>query len=95
METGLTNVFSYAKLASQKNLLSVTPAKPISHFPKPTDGDYYNGYMERYFIQKVNDINAPIFEIDVSYRKRAVLKSTFNYALIKLPFKAQIITRNF
>ena len=36
-----------------------------------------------------------IFEIDVSYRKRAVLKSTFNYALIKLPFKAQIITRSF
>jgi len=36
-----------------------------------------------------------IFEIDVSYRKLAVLKSTFPYALIKLPFKAQIITRTF
>jgi len=64
METGLTNVFSYAKLALNKNLPSVTPARPISYFPKPTDGDYYNGYIERYFIQKANDINAPIFEIE-------------------------------
>ena len=64
METGLTNVFSYAKLALYKNLPSVTPARPISYFPKPTDGDYYNGYIERYFIQKANDINAPIFEIE-------------------------------
>jgi hypothetical protein len=64
METGLTNVFSYAKLALDKNLPSVTPARPISYFPKPTDGDYYNGYIERYFIQKANDINAPIFEIE-------------------------------
>ena len=64
METGLTNVFSYAKLALDKNLPSVTPSRPISYFPKPTDGDYYNGYIERYFIQKANDINAPIFEIE-------------------------------
>lgn len=64
METGLTNVFSYAKLALAKNLPIVTPARPISYFPKPTDGDYYNGYIERYFIQKANDINAPIFEIE-------------------------------
>lgn len=64
METGLTNVFSYAKLALAKNLPSVTPTRPISYFPKPTDGDYYNGYIERYFIQKANDINAPIFEIE-------------------------------
>jgi hypothetical protein len=64
METGLTNVFSYTKLASQKNLPNVTPARPISYFPKPTDGDYYNRYIERYFIQKANDINAPIFEIE-------------------------------
>ena len=85
METGLTNVFSYAKLALQKNLLSVTPAKPISHFPKPTDGDYYNGYMERYFIQKVNDINAPIFEIDVSKSSGEDFKDY--YAIVSIQWR--------
>jgi large subunit ribosomal protein L16 len=35
-----------------------------------------------------------LFEIAVSRRKIAVLKSTFRFALIKLPVKAQIITRN-
>jgi hypothetical protein len=64
METGLTNVFSYAKLALYKNLPSVTPARPISYFPKPTDGDYYNGYIERYFIQKANDTESTIYEVD-------------------------------
>jgi hypothetical protein len=66
METGLENVFSYAKLAFEKNLISVTPAKPISHIPTPTEDDYYAGYMQRHFVQKANDIDAPIFEIDIN-----------------------------
>ena len=66
METGLTNVFSYAKLISDKGLTNITPAKPISYIPKPTDDDYYTGYIQRHFVQKVNDIDAPIFEIDIN-----------------------------
>ena len=85
METGLTNVFSYTKLASQKNLPNVTPAKPISHFPKPTNGDYYNGYIERYFIQKVNDINAPIFEIDVNNSSGEEFKDY--YAIVSIQWR--------
>jgi hypothetical protein len=85
MEPGLANVFSYTKLASQKNLDSVTPANPISHFPKPTDDDYYNGYMERYFIQKANDIDAPIFEIDVSKSSGEQFKDY--YAIVSIQWR--------
>lgn len=32
--------------------------------PQPEDNDYKRGYIKRYFIQKANDINSPIFEIE-------------------------------
>lgn len=34
------------------------------HIPSPTETDYRIGYIVRYFIQKANDINAPIHEVD-------------------------------
>jgi len=38
--------------------------KKISTFiPEPTDKDYRNGYVKRYFIQKANDNSSPIYEI--------------------------------
>jgi hypothetical protein len=66
MATGLTNVFSYTKLLSQKGAVGISPSKPVSYIPNPTDDDYYSGYIQRHFAQKVNDINAPIFEIDIN-----------------------------
>lgn len=35
----------------------------VTSIPKPNDTDYKRGYIVRYFIQKVNDEGAPIFEI--------------------------------
>ena len=32
--------------------------------PTPDDKDYKRGYIKRYFVQKSNDINSPIFEIE-------------------------------
>lgn len=32
--------------------------------PKPTDVDYLRGYITRYFVQKVNDKNSPIYEVN-------------------------------
>jgi hypothetical protein len=32
--------------------------------PTPTEKDYINGYIVRYFIQKANDLNSFIFEVD-------------------------------
>jgi hypothetical protein len=37
--------------------------KIYTHIPTPSEKDYKNGYIKRYFIQKVNDANAHIFEI--------------------------------
>ena len=36
---------------------------PKTFVPNPSDADYKNGFIERYFIQKVNDKNAQVFEV--------------------------------
>lgn len=38
----------------------------ITYVPNPIDSDYQRGWITRYFVQKTNDINSPIYEIDVS-----------------------------
>ena len=40
--------------------------KTFSHIPKPNNNDYLIGYIVRYFLQKSNYINSPIFEINVN-----------------------------
>jgi hypothetical protein len=49
---------SIIKLKPEFNQVSI-----VSHLPEPTDNDYKKGYIVRYFVQKVNDTNAPIYEI--------------------------------
>lgn len=66
MENGLNNIFAYSKLALNNNLARVSPPKILAYIPNVTDGDYLNGYIERYFVQKVNDVNAPIEEINAN-----------------------------
>jgi len=34
-----------------------------THIPKLTKQDYNRGYINRYFVQKVNDKGSPIFEV--------------------------------
>lgn len=34
-----------------------------TNIPHPTEVDYKRGYISRYFIQKINDVNSNIFEI--------------------------------
>ena len=46
--------------------------KIATHIPTPNSKDYTIGYIKRYFIQKANDVNAPIYEIKQS------LYSSFN-----------------
>jgi hypothetical protein len=41
-----------------------------SSIPTPTDKDYTRGYITRYFAQKANDINSPIYEVsDTEFKK--------------------------
>jgi len=35
-----------------------------THIPSPNKSDYERGYIERYFIQKANDKDAKIYEVD-------------------------------
>jgi len=35
-----------------------------THIPSPKENDYIRGYIVRYFIQKVNDLDSYIYEIE-------------------------------
>ena len=37
---------------------------PTPYVPKPTSFDYDNGYVTRYFVQKSNDVNSRIVEVN-------------------------------
>jgi len=52
----------YNNLISGKTNYSLDFPKTI--VPIPSDTDYENGFIERYFTQKVNDKNSYVFEID-------------------------------
>jgi hypothetical protein len=52
----------YNDLISEKTNYSLDFPKTI--VPTPSDTDYENGFIERYFTQKVNDKNSYVFEID-------------------------------
>jgi len=52
----------YSKLVSGNQSYSLDFPKTI--VPSPTELDYENGFIERYFAQKVNDGNGFVFEID-------------------------------
>jgi hypothetical protein len=64
MSEQLENLFTYTKLKLLKNLNDMTQPFAESHMPIPTDDDYTIGYIDRSFIQKTNDINSHIQEIN-------------------------------
>jgi hypothetical protein len=61
-----------------KNIINLKPEfneiSIITHLPEPTDNDYKKGYIVRYFVQKANDINSPIYEI----KQKAISKLSNN-----------------
>lgn len=52
----------YKDVVNNLNLFNIRFPKTI--VPTPTEDDYVIGFIMRYFVQKVNDDNAHIFEID-------------------------------
>lgn len=56
-----------------------------AHYPKPTQNNYEVGYIRRYFIQKINDINAPIYEISSVESKR--LSEYKNYIIVSIKWR--------
>jgi hypothetical protein len=53
----------YKDLIKDKRIYSLNIPRTI--VPKPTDDDYSNGIIERYFTQKVNDVNGFVYEINL------------------------------
>jgi hypothetical protein len=52
----------YKDIANNLNLFIIK--LPNTIVPSPTNDDYDLGFIMRYFIQKSNDVNSHIFEID-------------------------------
>jgi len=52
----------YKDLIKNKKIYSLNIPKTI--VPSPTDDDYSNGVIDRFFTQKTNDINGFVYEID-------------------------------
>tara|TARA_B110000261_G_scaffold162627_1_gene206669 strand:- start:797 stop:1153 length:357 start_codon:yes stop_codon:yes gene_type:complete len=59
--------------------------KILTYIPKPSKGDYSTGYITRFFIQKVNDISSPIYEINANYSSN--IESKVYYVLTSLDWR--------
>jgi hypothetical protein len=57
----------------------------VTYLPAPTDFDYKNGYITRYFLQKANDFDSPIYEV----KQRALSKYASNsfYTVVSLDWR--------
>jgi uncharacterized protein with ACT and thioredoxin-like domain len=54
----------YSDLVKNKTFYSLEIPKTI--VPVPTSNDYESSFIERYFIQKANDVNGFVYEIDIN-----------------------------
>jgi hypothetical protein len=57
----MINPDRYKKLNS--NLSEYNLPEIVAYIPAPTEIEYKRGYIQRYFVQKSNDINSYIFEV--------------------------------
>lgn len=46
-----------------KNLKQFKIKPPTAFLPKPTEADYANGFIRRYFVRKSNDKNSFVYEV--------------------------------
>jgi hypothetical protein len=66
---------SYNKLVKPSTAL---PNDKVDvYIPTPTPADYGRGYITRYFLQKANDKNSPIFEVNTQTYSRFVSNPLF------------------
>ncbi len=58
--------------------------KIIAHIPNPSENDYKNGFIERYFAQKSNDVDSYIYEIGNDFLGRKELNF---YTIVKVRWR--------
>lgn len=51
--------------------------------PEPTENDYLNGYIQRYFVQKINDKSASIYEVSNTEYSRVLTKPIYTGVSLK------------
>lgn len=56
-----SNINRYNRIKSSS--FRAKERKITAFLPTPTDADYKKGYLDRYFVQKLNDKGAPIYEV--------------------------------
>ena len=62
--------------------ISLQKLKIVTHIPTPTSDDYLSGYVTRFFIQKVNDKNSPIYEVKANYSSKIENKVYYTIAVL-------------
>lgn len=81
---GIKNIVAYKKLLRVKGI-SINSTNVKAFIPTPNEFDYRKGYIQRFFIQKINDKNAAITEINSIDLKN--IQSTNYYNFVKLDWK--------
>ena len=56
--------------------------KIVTYLPTPIEFDYKKGYITRYFLQKANDINSPIYEVKQNAMMKYDSNSFYRYDYI-------------
>ena len=54
-----------------------------THIPTPEENDYEVGYINRYFLQKVNDMDATIYEINSYFQEGVESNGLYKVQTIK------------
>ena len=70
----------YSDLVKNKTFYSLEIPKTI--VPVPTSNDYESSFIERYFIQKANDIHGFVYEIDINEFTRIKSNPYWLYVVI-------------
>jgi hypothetical protein len=70
----------YSDLVKNKTFYSLEIPKTI--VPVPTSNDYESSFIERYFIQKANDIHGFVYEIDMNEFTRIKSNPYWLYVVI-------------
>jgi hypothetical protein len=82
MDTNLNNIFRYAELVMDMQMSTKLP-NVLAYIPEITEDSYYVGYINRYFIQKANDDNSPITEIEQNQENEILSDSYYKLVNIK------------
>lgn len=56
------NIYTYNRLNKNLDIFNIPDI--VTHIPTPQNNDYERGYIKRYFIQKTNDKNSYVYEVD-------------------------------